>query len=537
MILLLLPLAVLALSFPATSNTPGLPEGSLVPPASIPAFPGADGFGAQTVGGRGGRVIYVTKLSDTGEPGTLRYALESSGPRTVLFRVSGTIRLQGNITIASPFVTVAGQTAPGEGVQIRGGMIKIQTHDVILRYLKLRTGDEPAALDTKCGNTCRNPVLADGIKNQEIYNVILDHCTMVWGPDTGGPEITANSHHITIQWSILGEGLFLSNHDEGIAPKGHSKGVRISVMKPQYSDKWPRFITLHHNLITTSDDRNPLLHGVEFAEMVNNVVYNWGVTPAEGSPRSLNFINNFFIKGPMTKTLLAWKPTTSQSVATFFPNSVYEEGTLTEGFNTVRGKPSLVYATSRFAPYSLRSDHTPEQAYELIVRDAGANRPVRDSSDQRIIDNLIRRQGEFVNGVRYGLTWPTLASGPVPADADADGMPEEWERLHFGTTKRGSPSDSSSDFDSDGYTDLEEFLNLTDPKVSNTGLGRSAARETLSGGFALITIFWHIPFDSLRLSRSSTPFGLVVPIARLLPLAPTPQPSPAGVNSLEVSSP
>ena len=526
-IFLLLPLRLQAMSLPVDTSATVLPAAATPQPAPLPAFPTAEGFGAQAVGGRGGRIIYVSKLTDTGEPGTLRYALEALGPRIVLFRVSGSIRLQHDISISSPFLTVAGQSAPGEGVQIRGGMIQIRTHDVVLRYLKMRPGDEPAARERHCDNTCRNPVEVDGIKDRDVYNVILDHCTMIWGPDTGGPEVTSNSHHITIQWSILGEGLFYSNHAEGVAPWGHSKGVRISQMKPQYSDKWPQYITLHHNLITTSDDRNPLLHGVEFVDMVNNVVYNWGVTPAEGSPRSLNLIKNFFIKGPMTRTLLAWKPSTSRTIPTLFSNAVYEEGTLTEGFATVRGGRSSVYTTTRFAPYSMGAEHTPRQAYDLIVRDVGANRPARDATDQRILNNLLHRTGEFVNGVKFGLTWPDLASGPVPGDVDQDGMPEQWEQLHFGTTKRGSPSDSRSDFDADGYTDVEEYLNLTDPKVPDTRLARLTARATSSRASGLSSGLCHFLFGSLPLSRSSSFLEELLPIVRLLPWRETPIQSPA----------
>ena len=148
-IFLLLPLWLQATSLPVDTSATVLPAAATTQPAPLPAFPTAEGFGAQAVGGRGGRIIYVSKLTDTGEPGTLRYALEALGPRIVLFSVSGSIRLQHDISISSPFLTVAGQSAPGEGVQIRGGMIQIRTHDVVLRYLKMRPGDEPAERDAE----------------------------------------------------------------------------------------------------------------------------------------------------------------------------------------------------------------------------------------------------------------------------------------------------------------------------------------------------------------------------------------------------
>ena len=421
------------------------------------AFPGADGFGALTPGGRGGQVLYVTRLDDAREPGTLRYALESRGPRVVLFRVSGTIQLRENISITEPFVTVAGQSAPGEGVQIKGAMIIVRASDVVIRYLRLRPGDEINRSD----NCCRDALLIEGSAKREISGVIIDHSTLIWGPDTGGPEIISNAHHISIQWSILGEGLFRSNHYEGYGLKGHSKGVRFAPnsASPELA---PSSITLHHNLIANSDDRNPLLDGVETAEMVNNVVYNWGLVPAEGAPRSLNMTNNFFLPGPLTQRLLAWKPLTGHLL---LPQSVYEAGTVTQDFFQVRGDPQFVYTDTRFDIHSLFAEHTAQQAYDLVIRQSGAALPVRDAADQRIIRNVLDRTGAFVNGVSFGLTWPFLTAGPLRPDTDLDGMPDDWELLHFGTLTRGSPTDSSSDFDGDGYTDLEEFLNGTNPTV------------------------------------------------------------------------
>ncbi|HLE37270.1 MAG TPA: hypothetical protein VI699_08980, partial [Candidatus Acidoferrales bacterium] len=148
-IFLLLPLWLQAMSLPVDTSATVLPAAATPQPAPLPAFPTAEGFGAQAVGGRGGRIIYVSKLTDTGEPGTLRSALEAFGPRVVLFKVAGTIRLKKDIAIKNPLVTIAGQAAPGEGVQIRGGTIKIKMHDVIIRYLKMRPGDETAGTESK----------------------------------------------------------------------------------------------------------------------------------------------------------------------------------------------------------------------------------------------------------------------------------------------------------------------------------------------------------------------------------------------------
>lgn len=434
----------------------GLPYGAIIraePAEDLSAFPGAEGFGAQTPGGRGGRIIYVTTLDNSGA-GSLRSALEARGPRIVLFQVAGTIDLQDDINITEPFVTVAGQSAPGEGVQIRGGMIKVQTHDVVLRYLKIRPGDQ---LNRSAINE-RDAVSMSG-GNAEVFNVVVDHSSLVWGPDIGGLAVLGNSHDITIQNSIIGEGLYLSNHPEAtVEQKGHSLGLNITQLG---LDSHPTRITLHHNLITTSDARMPQVMGGELVDIVNNVIYNWGKNSAHGNPRSLNLINNMFIKGPMTQKLTAWEGRTNPENPVLRPGSVYERGTVTEGFSTVRSDPQNMYASEQFSPYSIVTEQTPQEAYSRIVEDAGANRPVRDSVDQRIIDNLKQRTGQFLNA--SDLVWPVLATGAVPVDVDLDGMPDAWELLYFGTTERGSADASVGDLDQDGYTDVEEYLNGTNP--------------------------------------------------------------------------
>jgi pectate lyase len=449
----------------ATVASTAIPASTAVPaptapplPTAVPggpalAFPGAEGFGAQTAGGRGGKILYVTTLADSG-PGSLRSALESSGQRIVLFKVAGTITLNNDISIAQPYITIAGQTAPGEGVQIKGGMIKIKTHDVIIRYLKMRPGDQL----NQSLITDRDALALAG-NSSEVYNVIIDHSSMVWGPDMGGMSILTNAHDITIQNSILGEGLYLSNHTEATtAQNGHSLGLNITQLS---TSAWPRRITLHHNLLTTADHRMPQVMGGELVDIVNNVIYNWGTSAAHGNPRSLNLVNNIFIKGPLTKSLLAWETRTNPENPTLRPGSVYERGNVTEGFSTVRGNPQTVYATARFAPYSLGAEQSAQEAYNRVVQDAGANLPVRDSVDQRIINNLKQRSGSFMNG--SDLVWPALASGPVPADTDQDDLPDSWEQSQFGSLSNGTASNP----DGDGYTNVEEYINGSNPKTAD----------------------------------------------------------------------
>ena len=441
---------------PAPTPPPSASPGPTATPpgGQLAAFPGAEGFGTTTTGGRGGRILYVTTLADAG-PGSLRSALTASGPRTVLFQVAGTITLNDDIVINAPFLTIAGQSAPGEGVQIRGGMLHIRTHDVVIRYLRLRPGDmlNGSAVQT------RDALTINGTDQDDVYHVVIDHCSLLWGPDIGGAALLSGIRDSTIQDTIIGEGLYLSNHPEATAAQdGHSLGLNITQLT---AGSYPTRLTLHHNLLTTADQRMPQVMGGASVDVVNNVVYNWGVSPAQGNPRSLNLINNLFIKGPMTKTLLAWEPRTNAEHPTLRPDAVYERGTVTEGFTTVRGDPQTVYAAARFVPYSLRTEQTPQDAYARIVQDVGPTRPARDHVDQRIVDQLRNRTGSFPNGNE--LVWPSLAPGPLAVDADQDGMPDAWERDWFGTLSRGSPTDSSGDFDRDGYTDVEEYLNRSSP--------------------------------------------------------------------------
>lgn len=432
------------------------PGPTTTPPASGPlaAFPGAEGFGATTRGGRGGRILYVTTLADTGA-GSLRSALTASGPRTVLFQVAGTITLNDDITITAPFLTIAGQSAPGEGVQIRGGMLHIRTHDVVIRHLRLRPGD---TLNASAVQT-RDALTINGTDQDDVYHVVIDHCSLIWGPDIGGASLLSGIRDSTLQYTIIGEGLYLSNHPEATRGQdGHSLGLNITQLT---ADSYPTRITLHHNLLTTADQRMPQIMGGASIDVVNNVVYNWGVSPAQGNPRSLNLINNLFIRGPMTKTLLAWEPRTNAENRTLRPDSVYEQGTVTDGFTMVRGDPQTVYADARFVPYSLSSEQTAQDAYARIVQDVGTTRPVRDRVDQRIVDKLRNRTGAFPNGNE--LVWPNLTPGSIAVDADQDGMPDAWELYWFGTLSRGTPTDSRGDFDRDGYTDIEEYLNQSHP--------------------------------------------------------------------------
>lgn len=418
-------------------------------------------------------MIYVTNLNDSGS-GSLRAALSDRSPRTVLFKVSGTITLASDIIVKNPFLTIAGQTTPGEGVQIRGAQIKIKTHDVLIRYLKMRTGD---------ATNNSNPADRDSVTlndDTKVYNIVVDHSTLIWGPDIGGISFLNGARDATVSNSIVGEGLYISHHPEATLDQtGHSTAMNITQLTSGY---YPARITIHHNLLTTSSDRNPRVVGGENVDVVNNVIYNWKDSASQGNPRSLNLIKNFYIKGPMTTrsaTWFVWLPRAEEG-GTLRAGSVFESGNMTEGFTTGRSGPNNVYASAAFTPYSIVAEDSPQDSYNKIVNNAGANRQVsgadgtivmdRDSVDQRIINNLVTRTGAFLNGVDANgvggfssISWPNLLAGTPAADGDSDGMPDAWENLYFGSTSRGSSTDSRGDFDADGFTDLEEYLNETNP--------------------------------------------------------------------------
>jgi pectate lyase len=439
----------------------------------VKAFPDAMGFGTDTPGGRGGQIIYVTNLSDSGK-GSLRSALTASGPRLVLFRVSGTITLENDIRIKDPYLTIAGQTAPGEGIQIRGAHIRIETHNVIIRYLKVRSGD------LKNGSTeeSRDAITINNANG--AHHIVIDHSTMIWGPDIGGLSFLNGTHDATVSYSIMGEGLYLSNHPEAnLDSSGHSMSMNITQLD---SSVPPKRITAHHNLLTTSADRNPRIIGGRNIDIVNNVIYNWKYTSSQGNPRSLNLIKNVYIRGPMTSrvgALYIWMPSVEDG-GKLHDSSVYVNGNVTEGFWFHRKGPMQVYTDALFKPYSMPEEDPARLAYVLVLKDAGANlqvsaptgefRTLRDSVDQRIIDNVLNRTGSFYNGVDYdnvsgfpAISWPELQGGIAAIDDDMDGMPDAWEQRYFGDTLRGSQESSGGDYDGDGYTDVEEYLNQTDP--------------------------------------------------------------------------
>lgn len=440
---------LLGLLFVTVSCQPdiGLASESDLPAPELPAFPGAEGFGASAIGGRGGQVIEVTNLNDSG-PGSLRAAIDAEGPRTVVFRTGGTIELQSRLEIVNPYITIAGQTAPGDGITLKNASanrrtpLRIATHDVIIRYIRSRPGPS-----TEISSSL------DALEIVAGYNIIIDHSSFSWAVDEN-LSTYAEPHDITIQWSIISEGLYDSVHEEG----PHSKGMLLG---SEGSER----ISVHHNLFAHNDERNPrLLSGL--VDIVNNVIYNpgfdggWGPSHITGYPDKVpvNYVGNYYKSGVNSGTAEYY-------ISTSDPAEIFVQGNITrlrpfdvipEAIGVVRPSDwQWVVETRHPAPPITTT--TADEAFDQVLQDAGVTCPARDAVDQRIIDDVINGTGQFVDDPADVGGWPELDPGAPPLDSDHDGMPNVWE------IKNGydpnDPSDGSADANGDGYTNLEDYLN------------------------------------------------------------------------------
>lgn len=434
--------------------------------SQISIFPGAEGFGVSTPGGRGGKIIKVTNLHDSG-PGSLRAAIEADGPRIVIFEVAGIIDLHDKLVISDPFITIAGQTAPSDGICIRGEGLLIKTHDVVLRYLRIRPGSIDFGDENEWGAIDAITIGSD--MREEVYNIVIDHCSLSWSID----EIVGiwnDSHDITIQYCIISEALHDSKH-----PKGpHGMGMLVG--------KNATNISIHHNLFAHNYWRNPLINGETFADFRNNIIYNAGGLashidkPTSVQSLKINYVGNYVIKGPdtQTKNELSVNDRAKDHVSIFIENNlgpnvsaetddnwnmvkvVLDDPTLEPNVN----KLSLERrATSEYnIPAILTTD--PKDALKSIFQTAGAVFPVRDPIDSKIINDVKQRTGRIVNNKSSHFDWPGYGYSAIALDSDDDGMPDFWEEK-FSL----SPHiyDSNGDLDKDGYLNIEEYLNNTDP--------------------------------------------------------------------------
>ncbi len=437
---------------PKTPKNPGTPR-PFTPLAGLPVFPGAQGFGTDTPAGRGGKIIEVTTLANDG-PGSLRAALNNPEPRIIVFRVGGTIELKDGLFIAHPFVTVAGQTAPGGGICIKNAGLAILTHDVLIQHLRIRPGNE--------GNVTPEDNDAVQILGQRgdaagAHHVVLDHISMSWSEDET-ISTWYGAHDVTISWSIISEALNRSRHRK----KTHSAGLLIG--DGSYN------VSVHHCLLAHIDFRNPLISKGGTHDFVNNVVYDWGVLGAEitdyDSNSFLNFVANVFLPGPSTQTgpyeiLIDQEPGTPKIYVkdNIGPrrrdSSVDDWAVVKYGWNQQPYAPEQYRSHSPFAvpPVTTTSAN---DAFERVLASSGATIPARDGVDARIVADVRNKTGAIIDSPAQVGGYPQLVPGTPPSDSDHDGMPDDWEKQKG--LDPNSSADANNDLDADGYTNIEQCL-------------------------------------------------------------------------------
>ena len=434
---------------PLNPSTPRIVDGQM----GLPVFPGAEGFGTDTPAGRGGTVIEVTSLQDRGA-GSLRAALNASGPRIIVFRVGGTIELVEPLFINHPFVTVAGQTAPGDGICLKNIGIAITTHDVLIQHLRIRPGNQGKI---EPDNNDAVSIMGHHGEISGAHHVVLDHISTSWGEDET-ISTWYGAHDITISWSIISEALNRSRHRK----KTHSAGLLIG--DSSYH------VSVHHNLMAHNDFRNPLIAKGGTHDIVNNVVYNWGILPAEivdeHSNSFLNFVGNVFRAGPSTQPgnyeiLISPgqgvpKLYVEGNIGPHRPDASADEWTCVGyGYGDQGTAPEIYRISQRYASPPV-TVYTAKTAVELVLAQAGATMPSRDTVDARVVSEVRDGTGKIIDSPQDVDGYPVLASGVPPADSDHDGMPDDWESAQG--LNPTDPLDGNGDRDGDGYTNVEEYL-------------------------------------------------------------------------------
>lgn len=434
--------------------------------AQVPAFPGAEGAGMYTTGGRGGTVYYVTSLEDTlsGDQslreGTLRWCLQHQETKTILFKVAGIIRLKSRLFVTSN-TTIAGQSALGDGICIADNNVKIEGDNIVIRFMRFRLGDLAGVED-------------DALSGYRYENIIIDHCSMSWSTDECASFY--DNKNFTLQWCILSESLRASVHRKGNHGYGGIWGGHGA--------------TFHHNLLAHHDSRNPRMCGarysnradLELVDFRNNVIYNWGSNSGyAGEGGRFNFINNYY------------KPTASSvhKNRIFSPNAddgsnkqpkgvwgqFYLHGNVIEGNTAVTKDNTLglqpnpntkdkkeLLVKQEFKVVPVRTDKAAD-AYTKVLEKAGASYK-RDHTDIRIINEtrngLIPVRASYESTTAAGMIdsqsevggWDIYkyAESEVIADADNDGIPDGW-------LEKNNPGKMANDIAASGYTYLEIYLN------------------------------------------------------------------------------
>ncbi len=419
------------------------------------AFPGAEGFGRFARGGRGGDVYHVATLADDGR-GSLREGIGSAtGPRTIVFDLSGTIVLKSRLVIDKSYITIAGQSAPGDGICLRDHTFRIKNAShVIVRYLRFRLGDQNKPRPS--GDDC--------INTDDVDQVIFDHITASWGIDSN--HDLRRGGNFTLQWSIYAEALNDSLHEKG-----------PHAMLASFRDLTAS-VSLHHNLFASSRERHPTLGGSPHTDpqaiidFRNNVVYNVEGATNLGNCK-INFVNNYYRPGPNTPANhrpIAVKTENRGALKAYVAGNLFEDASnlsrdnfaaidfarWTNG-NYLQTTLSDVRADSEFNLADNRP-HTQSaaDAYESVLRSSGASLS-RDAADTRLVKGIRDRSHRRIDSQEEVGGWPDLQSAAAPSDRDRDGMPDNWE-LACGLNP-DDRTDGNGDRDKDGYTNLEEYLN------------------------------------------------------------------------------
>ncbi|MCB0531114.1 MAG: pectate lyase [Saprospiraceae bacterium] len=435
------------------------------------AFPGAEGFGQKTTGGRGGKVLFVTNLNDSGT-GSLRSAVESVGPRYILFKVSGTITLKSKLDIRNGDLTIAGQTAPGDGICIRDFPVVINADNVIIRFMRFRLGDVKIQE-------------ADGLESRFHKNLMIDHCSISWSVDECA-TLYANEN-TTLQWSIISESMNNSVHSKGAHGYGGIWGGKNA--------------SFHHNLVANHESRNPRLGeaaGDAFAltdlvDLRNNVIYNWGNNSCYGGEgMNVNIVNCYYKPGPATPSskktrIISIDKNKDAGTAVYdIWGKFYIDGNYVAGstqatddnwtygvYNQFHSSYGAVSAADK-AAMRMASEHptnnnvtthTAQIAYDKVLEIAGASLS-RDAVDQRIVGHV--QNGTFTVAGSKGSTggiidsqedvggWPVLNSTTPPTDSSGDGMPDDWK-----TSKKLNPNLKQANGKdlSTAYDNIEVYIN------------------------------------------------------------------------------
>jgi hypothetical protein len=441
--------------FLAVSAIAVIPETAV----SLPAFPGAEGFGAQSIGGRGGTVLFVTNLNDSG-PGSLREAAETDGPRTVIFSVSGTVALKSAIVITKPYITIAGQTAPGDGICLKNHALVIAADHVIVRHIRCRPGDNAKAE-------------SDSLSVSSGRDIIVDHCSASWSVDeTLSASSSGRLGNVTVQWCIISESLNNSIHHKG--PHGYGSLIRGS---------FGNGYTYHHNLFAHHHARLPRPgnyidssrdpEGFVF-DFRNNVIYNWAGLAAgynadgsngTNSITKMNFVGNYYKAGINSTGSLAFSESTTSARAWFSGNcmngSYPDDPWLLVSFSKFSDGDLKAYKLSSPVPVPAVKTDDAFAAYKRVLAEAGAVLPKRDAVDIRIVGEVRNGTGKIIDDEQQVGGWPELKSTEPPKDSDRDGMPDDWEKQY--DLDPVDPADGNADTNANGYTNLEEYLNSTKP--------------------------------------------------------------------------